>query len=238
MQISSEALGNDNKDATSPEARKAELEGIMDSMRKGVELTEEQIATYEEASRNGETEAMETYEGKQVVHYGLAADQLKEVYPELVYEDDKGNACINYVEMVPLLVQSINELQARIDEQDKEIAQLKGEDNEGVSAAKARGKVVTGDNTDMGTDVISLSQNKPNPFCERTSIDVNIPETISSAAIFIYDMSGKQIDKITVSDRGASSISVSSTGLGEGMYLYSLIADGKVIATKKMILTR
>lgn len=53
------------------------------------------------------------------IQYGLDADQLKTVYPELVYEDDNGNVSINYVEMIPLLVQSINELK-------NEIAELKG----------------------------------------------------------------------------------------------------------------
>ena len=48
------------------------------------------------------------------VSYGLAADQLQEVFPELVYEDEDGNYSINYIEMVPLLVQSIRELSAEV----------------------------------------------------------------------------------------------------------------------------
>ena len=53
--------------------------------------------------------------------YGLAADQLKEVFPELVYEDKEGNFSINYVEMVPLLVQSIRELSAEVTELRKQM---------------------------------------------------------------------------------------------------------------------
>lgn len=49
------------------------------------------------------------------IQYGLAADQLKTVYPELVYEDANGNVSINYMEMIPLLVQSINELSAKVE---------------------------------------------------------------------------------------------------------------------------
>ena len=49
------------------------------------------------------------------IQYGLDADQLKAVYPELVYEDDNGNVSINYVEMVPLLVQSIKELSTKVE---------------------------------------------------------------------------------------------------------------------------
>ena len=44
------------------------------------------------------------------VRYGLAADQLKAVYPELVYENKNGDVSINYIEMIPLLVQAVNEL--------------------------------------------------------------------------------------------------------------------------------
>lgn len=47
--------------------------------------------------------------------YSLDAAQLREVYPELVYEDKNGNIGINYVEMVPLLVQAINELKAEVE---------------------------------------------------------------------------------------------------------------------------
>ncbi len=45
-------------------------------------------------------------------HYGLDAEVLKEVYPDLVYESQEGDLCINYTEMIPLLVQSVNELRA------------------------------------------------------------------------------------------------------------------------------
>lgn len=49
------------------------------------------------------------------MHYALSADQLEEIYPELVYENEDGSKSINYMEMIPLLVQSINELNAKIE---------------------------------------------------------------------------------------------------------------------------
>jgi hypothetical protein len=51
-------------------------------------------------------------------------------------------------------------------------------------------------------------------------------------------MNGKQIDKIVIDERGTTRISILDTSLTEGMYLYSLIADGKVAGTRKMILTK
>ena len=41
------------------------------------------------------------------LRYGLDCGTLKEMFPELVYEDNEGNTSINYIEMIPLLVQSI-----------------------------------------------------------------------------------------------------------------------------------
>ena len=56
--------------------------------------------------------------------------------------------------------------------------------------------------------------------------------------MIIYDMSGKQIKQININERGKTSVNITSEGLAAGMYLYSLIADGKVISTKRMILTK
>jgi uncharacterized small protein (DUF1192 family) len=168
--------------------------------------------------------------------YGLATDQLKEVFPELVYEDKNGNVSINYIEMVPLLVQSINELQERIDVLEKDNKTLRAELSENNSEIKSRNEVSDIESADI--DILSISQNDPNPFSERTTITLNIPEGITTAAVFFYDMSGKQIDKRIITERGQSQLSVTSSELTEGMYLYSLIADGKVIATRKMILTK
>lgn len=160
------------------------------------------------------------------VKYGLAADQLKEVYPELVYEDASGNVSINYIEMIPLLVQAVNELKA-------ELAQVKGGN---VAMAKTRNDATAINTVDEA--VLSLAQNNPNPFSESTSIEVSVPQSVRTAILFIYDMSGKQLKRIDVTERGTFRIPVTADGLTEGMFLYSLVADGKMVGTKKMILTK
>ena len=169
------------------------------------------------------------------VRYGLAADQLKVVYPELVYEDKKGNVSINYIEMIPLLVQAINEVKSENNALRAEVATLKGET---VMETRERTATETTAINTVDDAILSLSQNRPNPFSSSTSIEVSIPESIHSAALFIYDMSGKQIKRIDITERGTSHVSVTSEGLTEGMYLYTLAADGKIVGTKKMILTK
>lgn len=48
------------------------------------------------------------------IHYGLDAYQLREAFPELVYEQEDGTVGINYTEMIPILIQAINNLRAEI----------------------------------------------------------------------------------------------------------------------------
>ena len=162
------------------------------------------------------------------IQYGLDADQLKAVYPELVYEDANGNVSINYVEMVPLLVQSINELKA-------ELAELKGS-----SAKKAKAKAETTgiEESVSDIDIVRMDQNKPNPFSESTVISLNIPRETQSASIFIYDMSGKQVQSLPVSERGETDITVYARDLTPGMYIYTLVVDGKVKVTRRMVVTK
>jgi hypothetical protein len=51
-------------------------------------------------------------------------------------------------------------------------------------------------------------------------------------------MNGLQVDEYPISSFGIGSVIVSAGHLEAGMYLYSLIADGQVIDTKRMILTK
>ena len=50
------------------------------------------------------------------LHYGLNTVQLQTVFPELVYEKEDGSYGVNYIEMIPILVQTINELNNKIKE--------------------------------------------------------------------------------------------------------------------------
>lgn len=167
------------------------------------------------------------------IRYGLDTEQLKSVYPELVYEDANGNVSINYIEMIPLLVQAVNEVKAENAILKDKLAKLTGS-----KEAKAKGRSGATSIDSADEVILSLSQNNPNPFSTATSIAVSVPESIKTATLFVYDMSGKQVKRIDITERGASRINITSEGLGEGMYLYSLIADGKVVGTKKMILTK
>ena len=159
-------------------------------------------------------------------HYALDADRLEEAFPDLVYVRKDGTKAINYMEMIPLLVQSINELSA-------EIEVLKGQNPE-ETAKKTRSA------TDIQGSLKSqnkLYQNTPNPFKEQTVIRFSLADDVQNATICIFDMTGKTIKKLPISS-GMKSVSIDGYELGEGMFLYSLVVNGQEIDTKRMIISK
>ena len=150
----------------------------------------------------------------QRTHFGFIAQELREVYPDLVYEDEQGFLSIDYIGMIPMLLEAIKELRAEI----------KGKDFEKTGATVMNNA--------------KLYQNNPNPFSENTEIQYYVPADASSAMICIYDLTGSQIIRFDLRDRGViSSLTVRGNQLKAGMYIYSLIVDGREIDTKRMILT-
>ena len=156
-------------------------------------------------------------------HIGLIAQELKELFPQLVVEGQDGYLAINYVELVPVLIQAIQELQEEVDE-------LKG-----TSTPRKSPQATSISNTVASGNV--LYQNTPNPFKEQTTIRFRLADNAQNAAICIYDLQGKQLKKWAVTS-GEDSVSFNGYELGEGLYFYSLIVNGQEIDTKKMIISK
>lgn len=84
-------------------------------------------------------------------------------------------------------------------------------------------------------NAIVLNQNVPNPFAESTIITFTIPATVQKAQIHFYDGSGKLINSVDVIERGNGQLNVFANDLSTGVYTYSLVADGQVVSTKRMM---
>ncbi|MCU0372914.1 MAG: T9SS type A sorting domain-containing protein [Ignavibacteria bacterium] len=86
----------------------------------------------------------------------------------------------------------------------------------------------------------NLYQNYPNPFNPVTTIEFSVPKA-GNVSLRIYDMNGREASVPLNGNRlqpGKYSQSVNGAGLSSGVYFYSLIFEGKVIDTKKMILLK
>lgn len=168
-------------------------------------------------------------------HFGFLAQEVKEIYPELVHTDNDGYMYIDYIGMIPLLVNAIAELNSQITELKAENEQL----NQSVLNAhqpaveNAPSSQIAGDLTRN-----ALYQNNPNPFSTSTCIRMNLRNDVAQATVYIFDMQGNMLRSIPVNDRGNVTVTIEGSDLCAGMYIYSLVADGKEVDSKRMILTK
>lgn len=144
------------------------------------------------------------------------------VFPELVKGDDEGYLSIDYVSLIPVLVEALKE-------QNDRIAQLENIKNPKEKNAESAKDPLSG--------VSSLGQNSPNPFNKTTTVEYFLPTGINKAVFYIYNMQGKQIKSYGIVEREHGSITISANELQPGIYLYSILADGKIIGTEQMVIT-
>ena len=163
------------------------------------------------------------------LHFGFIAQDLQKLFPNLVIED-QGFLAVNYVGLIPVLVDAIQEQQKTLEEQHKMLEAQQRQINQLLESRFEK----SGTNSFLND--ARLEQNSPNPFNSSTEIKFYVPENSTVAGIHIYDMTGKELLRLDA-PRGNSSVTLDARQLNAGMYLYSLIIDGREIDTKRMILT-
>jgi len=223
---------------SSDERLKTEIKPLTDKLDKLYELNgksykkhavEDEVALPDIKDKEGNIikkyEKQKNKNKNEITEFGFLAQELKMVYPELVSQDTLGYYYVNYIGLIPVLVEALKDQKAEI-----ETLKLAYSD----STPKKIG-------ASQETDVLSypiLDQNVPNPFNTATTIGYYLPTTVSNASIYVYDMNGVQLKSYSINQRGKGNITIQGSELNAGMYLYALIADGKVIDTKRMILTK
>lgn len=189
------------------------------------------MVAQEERSDTAQTAAMESRKMmaqkiSAARHYGLSAQELQTLYPDLVREGQDGYLGINYVELVPILIRSIQELNQKI------------EDLQGLPQVELKKAVAA--SSGMSKERFAgaaLYQNTPNPFTAQTDIRFRLPDDAVNAYIYIFDMQGKMLKQIPVSS-AQDKVTVDGYELTAGIYLYSLVINGQEIDTKRMILSK
>lgn len=161
-------------------------------------------------------------------NYGFIAQELREVFPELVREDNDGYLGIDYISLIPVMVEAMKELREEIDmlksaNDELEIRDKSTLDNNGAG------------NANQGA---TLYQNTPNPFSSETEVRYYIPTNAGQAYLLIFDMQGTLKKQVQITKKGDGFVTINASELPAGMYIYSLIVDGREIDSKRMILTK
>ncbi|MEX0968557.1 MAG: T9SS type A sorting domain-containing protein [Bacteroidia bacterium] len=181
--------------------------------------------------------------------FGLRTQEVRTVYPELITMNADSFYSISYHGFIPVLIEGMKELdsvqtkfETKIQEQEDQYKVVLSEidvlkmlvDSLKIIIENHTGVMAPGGDD---FDKPILYQNQPNPFTVSTAIKYYLPYSVNSADLYIYDMSGKQLIRKSISQRGSGAEIIDGNELQAGMYIYSLIADNKEIANKRMILT-
>ena len=160
---------------------------------------------------------------------GFLAQDLEKILPEAVlYDKDQDRYYIEYNAIIPVIIEAMKEQQAQIENLKNELADCCKDNLKSGSVT---------DESDINTDHTKLYQNTPNPFSVQTTIRYEIPQTVQSAQLHICNMTGILLKTITVNQTGTGNVVINANEFVAGMYLYSLVCDGKIVDTKQMLLT-
>ncbi|MFO7789842.1 MAG: tail fiber domain-containing protein, partial [Bacteroidales bacterium] len=190
---------------------------------------------------------------------GLIAQEVMEVIPEAVETNLKGDKGVEYNRLVAVLIEAIKEQQEQITSMEgdyqSQIDQLQDQLNslssviydccddpdkssEYDGSDENNNKPEFSQNIELNNqNAIVLNQNVPNPFKEQTTISFQIPETVESARMVFVNNHGSVIRQVEIHERGTGELIVYAQDLSAGMYSYYLVADGKTIASKKMVVS-
>ena len=181
--------------------------------------------------------------------FGMIAQDVEGILPNLVKEviqpevlDTAGNIVnaaltfksLKYEAFIPILIQGAKEQQSTIDSLKTQIQDLQNQMAQVLNSNGSGAKIVNTINIELSNDAV-LYQNIPNPFGEETTINYFIPDNTSNAKIIFFDMYGQSMKDVQLTTTGSGNIHMDSKNLASGIYSYSLVIDGKIIDTKKMV---
>lgn len=160
---------------------------------------------------------------------GLIAQEVENILPEVILTSPQGKKAIAYSKIVAVLIEAIKELEIRVKTLENDCCNK--------NANLKTGQIGNG-NINQEMNFSGLYQNNPNPFDKQTTIRFEIPQTVQNAQLHICNMAGNLLKTIPINQKGAGKIVISANEFAAGMYLYTLVMDGRMIDTKQMLLTK
>jgi len=207
----------DVKDITMPQ-----LKGVRMPGNKGFEMPKDILNKAKDITD-------EDNEVEKIQFTGFLAQDVDKAAKSIDYDfsgiDKSGNIMgLRYSDFVVPLVKAVQELSKQNEDLQKQIDELRA-----MISGNTKTAVTLSD--------ASLEQNMPNPFKETTAIRYFIPAGSKNAQLTITDNLGRTFKQVTLNTKERL-VNVDATALSSGTYTYTLLVDGKLIESKKMVLAK
>ena len=184
-------------------------------------------------------------EKEKVVYSGLVAQDVEKAAQGIGYDfsgvdkpkDDHGLYGLRYAEFVVPLVKAVQELN---DSLLKSNASLQSQIDElkTMVQALANKNSPAAPSNNISISSAKIEQNIPNPFKQNTAINYYLPQNAGNAFIKVTGINGETIKTVTLTATGSGQFTLQTASLSAGTYSYSLYVGGKLIDTKKMLVTK
>jgi hypothetical protein len=199
----------------------------------------------------------------EIPEYGYLAQELEKIFPDLVSQDSAGYYGVNYIGLIPVIIEALKDQKLTIENLQKEIQARTAYPEESkmdellqrVEALERALAMCCNTNqlrstetsfqqfelanpADSNQERMILYQNAPNPFNENTTIQCYIPQTVNKVQLCVYDMQGIQQKCLPITERGTVVVQIQARQLAAGIYTYLLIGDDMASEAKQMILTK
>ena len=83
----------------------------------------------------------------------------------------------------------------------------------------------------------NISEIYPNPANYFVSLDYRLTSKVNTATVRIYNLLGSMV-KEAVLERGSNKLKMDVSGLNNGIYFYSVLINGDIYKTKKLVIQR
>jgi len=198
------------------------------------------------------------YDVEEIRFTGFIAQEVEAAAQKIGYDfsgvdkpaNDKSFYGLRYATFVVPLVQGMQEQQEIIEEQAdaigdlaSEISRVKSENEQlrdRLSRLESLVEELLGEEETDGQSVrlssVRLDQNEPNPFTGATRIGYYLPAEISGKAeLIVTNAEGRELQRIALSSTGEGYVELDARQLTSGNYQYSLLLNGQIVATKRMV---
>lgn len=156
---------------------------------------------------------------------GILAEECEKYIPQVTVKNG-GKLYVSLNSLIALLYSCIQELKYQLDDRTNLL----------VDVIMARGSDASVDRVraSLGSRLCSIT---PIPAKEQAVIKYLLADDVQEATISICDMSGKMVQKVPVKPSDTS-VTISCSGMSAGIYLCSLVLNGKELNTLRMIISK
>lgn len=154
---------------------------------------------------------------------GLLAQEVEQVLPSAVHENDEGMKLVNYDALIPVLLENAQQQSQQIEELTAQVEELRSE--------IATNSGALSNEESMVAESIEFFPNPAN-----TNLVIKHPNAQNNSYLGIFDLTGKLIRRVDLDlTQGESNINVAN--LDEGMYIFSIISGSDSIAEERILIS-